>query len=129
MNIFTICGLALVSSILSLLLGRYKPEYKIILIVLAVCLVFGASVTYIRPLTQAVDELFKNAGTSFSMIKILYRCLGITYISGLTADICRDSGENALAQNIILIGKLTVIYAALPLITETIKIIGNLTSL
>lgn len=129
MNVFTICGLALITAVLSLLFKQYKPEYRIVLSVVSICLVFVAVSGYIKPLKDTIDELFYGSGTSFSILKILYKSLAITYISGLTADICNDSGEHALSENILLIGKITVIYVALPLISETIKIIGSLTSL
>lgn len=129
MNVFTICGLALIAAVLSLLFKQYKPEYRIVLSVIAICLLFVAVSVYIKPLKDTVEELFYSSGTSYSLLKILYKSLAVTYISGLTADICNDSGEHALSENVLLIGKITVIYIALPLISETIKIIGSLTSL
>lgn len=129
MNIFSICGLSLIAVVLSLLFKQYKPELRIVLSVISICLVFTAISGYIRPLKETVDELFSASNNSTNLLKILYKSLAVTYISGLAADICNDSGEHALAGNILLVGKISVLYVALPLINETIKIIGSLTSL
>lgn len=129
MEIISLCGLALVASVLAVLIGQYKPEYRIFITILAVAIVFAFFLTYLEPLKNTVEELLSGSQASHSLIRILYKCLAVTYITGITSDICNDAGEHALASNIELAGKIAVIYVALPLITETIKIIGKLTSL
>ena len=129
MDIISLCGLALVASILAVLIGQYKPEYRIFITVVAIGAVIIFFLTYIEPLKNTVEELLNSSQASQSLIKILYKCLAVTYITGITSDICNDAGEHALASNVELSGKIAVVYVALPLITETIKIIGKLTSL
>ena len=129
MDIFSICGVMVVAVILSTLLGQYKPEYKILISIITIIIVFYICATTLQPIKDIIEDIFSKTGSSFELLKVLYKTLAITYITGLTSDVCLDAGEKALASNTQLAGKIAIIYVSLPLIEETIKIIGSLTSL
>ena len=129
MNIFSICGLVIVCIFLTSLLKEYKSEYRIFLIIACAIVVFIVGIKVLMPIKENIDNLFSLSETSADLLKILYKTLGITYITGLTSDICVDAGEKTLSNNVQLAGKIAIVYVAMPLINETVKIIGSLTSL
>ena len=52
---------------------------------------------------------------------ILFKVIGITYICEFSADICRDAGYQAVAGQIEVLGKLTVMFAGLPILFAVIE--------
>lgn len=58
-----------------------------------------------------------NSGTPFGAYSgILVKVCGIGIITRLTAELCRDSGENSYATKAELIGNTAVLLCALPVI-------------
>ncbi len=49
-------------------------------------------------------------------ISIIFRVIGITYVTQFAADICRDSGNSAIAGQIELFCKVTVAAISMPLV-------------
>ncbi len=54
-------------------------------------------------------------------LSILFKVIGITYICEFSADICRDAGYQAVAGQIEVLGKLTVMFAGLPILFAVIE--------
>ena len=59
-------------------------------------------------------------------LEVLLKALGITYISSLAEDYCRDCGENAIASQVDLIGRLGMISVSLPLFTAVAEVVRSL---
>ena len=49
-------------------------------------------------------------------ISILLKMLGISYIAGLASDISKDSGYNAVASQIEMAGKLSILLIGTPIL-------------
>ena len=49
---------------------------------------------------------------------ILLKMIGITYITEFSSDICKDAGYGALANQIGIAGKVTLISLSIPAITS-----------
>ncbi len=49
-------------------------------------------------------------------LTLLFRIIGITYITQFAADICRDSGQSAIAGQIELFCKVSVAAISMPLV-------------
>ena len=54
-------------------------------------------------------------------LAILLKVIGITYICEFSSDICRDAGYQAVAGQIEVLGKLTVMFAGLPILFAVIE--------
>ena len=60
-------------------------------------------------------------------IKIIFKSLGVTYLAQFAADYCKDCGENAIASQVILAGKISVwLVISLPLFKAFIEIVKSL---
>ena len=129
MNIVAVIALALVATILCKLLDPYDKSY-------ATCIALGAGVsimlmlfTYISPIADTVSSLFSRAALDSAYLEILFKALGICYITQFAYDICKDSGENAIATQIELTGKISLLILALPLFKSLTDVVMRLTAL
>ena len=59
------------------------------------------------------DTLPLNAGYIRTLIKIV----GITYIAEFASDLCKDAGYQAVAGQIQMFGKLSVLAVSIPILT------------
>ena len=81
---------------------------------------------YISPIAETIYVLYEKAGADDEYLTILFKALGICYITQFAGDICRDCGENTLAVQTELAGKIALMLLALPLFNSLADIISNL---
>jgi stage III sporulation protein AD len=55
-------------------------------------------------------------------VSILLRALGITYLTSISADICRSSGEASVAGYIESAGRVELLLLAVPLFSELFEL-------
>ena len=103
-----------------------KPEYGIMISVAGCIFIFLYSLSRIGDITSMIDKLSKLTSISRDYIKILLKITGITFVSEISSDIARDCGFSAVANQIQIFGKLTILAMSLPVFVELISAIGSL---
>lgn len=63
-----------------------------------------------------VEHIRQYVAFESEYISIIFRVIGITYVTQFAADICRDSGNSAIAGQIELFCKVTVAAISMPLV-------------
>ncbi len=124
MSIFQSAVLVLIALVLSILLRQYGKKEIAILVQIATGAIIMMSV--ILKITDVVGELTDLAGSiglNISYIKLLIKVLGICIITQFVCEICKDSGESALASQIEFAGKMIVVVMMLPLLKSIISLV------
>ena len=115
-------ALCLLGSAICVLLAGYKPEYSLAVAICIGAVVFGSVLANIIPAFQRLSQLLSRTGLDSGYFKIALKALGVCYITGFAADICRDFGQSALAAKAELVGKCAVFLLCLPLLEAVIEI-------
>ena len=103
-----------------------KPEISLY-IGFAVCIViFTFSVNGMMQILSKMEELQKYISGSDSYFALLFKAVGITYISDFCASICKDAGYGAVAGQIEIFGKLTVLFMGMPVLMAVIENISSI---
>lgn len=103
-----------------------KPEISLYM-GFAVCVViFTFSVNGMMQLLARMEELQKYISGSDSYFALLFKAVGITYISEFCASICKDAGYGAVAGQIEIFGKLTVLFMGMPVLMAVIENISSI---
>ncbi len=56
---------------------------------------------------------------------MLLKIIGITYISEFAADICRDAGCSAVAGQIGVFAKLSILAVSMPIVSALLQTVQN----
>jgi len=118
---------AIITAFAALIVRQIKPEFAVFVQlggVMAVALLLMGVLQDLLAAVQGVMDFAPLGGgdggggalggnNAFSM---LVKALGICVTTQLAADICRDSGSNALANIVELAGRLLVLALTLPLL-------------
>lgn len=75
-----------------------------------------------KNLMNIMQEMISIEGISEQGIKIMLKVFGILSIGAVTADICRDNGENALAGVVEIGVKIMAVSCALPVFQAVITL-------
>lgn len=126
MNMMTITGLAIVAVALGTVLKQKNPEYSLLLSLTAGVLILGMIITSALPLFEWIRSLFEATGAKAEYVQILFKALGLCFITQIACDACRDLGETAIASKVETAGKLSVLLVSLPLFEKILGIAGGL---
>lgn len=128
MNIIALAGFALTSVIIAVLLKQQRPEYAVMLTIGAGMLILIAVFSTVVPAITQINSFISRSGVPVEYGKILFKSLGICFITQFAADSCRDAGEAALAAKLELAGKVAVVTIALPLFTKIAELATKMIS-
>lgn len=98
-----------------------KPEYGMYMGLAVGILVFGYALRQVAAVTAQLARLRSYLGGAESYLAILLKVIGITYICEFSADICKDAGYQTVAGQIEVLGKLSVMFAGLPVLFAVIE--------
>lgn len=125
-NIVSVAGICIIATVLCKLFSSSGSEYSLYVKIAAAAAVMSALILFISPIAETVRSIYERAGAEEEYLTILFKALGICYITQFACDICRDSGESALASQAELAGKLSLLILALPLFDSLSEIVSGL---
>ncbi len=86
-------------------------------------MLFFAAAARLSAAADALRVLGEKTGVGDSAVALLLKLTAMAYITELSAQMCRDAGEEGLAVKAALCGKMLLMAQTLPLILE----IGDMT--
>ena len=126
MSILKVVGVGLIAAVISLLVKSFRPEIS-----LQITIVAGASLLIyaVIELSGIADTLMTTAnkyGLNTEYIGIIFKALGLSYITQFASDICRDAGETAIAGKVELCGKVMIVACAIPGVLTLLDMVSSL---
>lgn len=118
--------LGIVGVLLAVQFKAQKPEYGILIGFGISILIFCYSLGQVETVLLQFETLQKYLGDTQGYLAILMKVIGITYICEFSAGICKDAGFAAVSDQIEILGKLSVIFAGLPVLFAVIDQIQGL---
>jgi stage III sporulation protein AD len=121
-EIIKVIGVAFVTALTALLLRSTKPELSFAVTVTGVIVILLFIVNYMKITLVFLTEISGMTGLDNGLIKILLKIVGIGYLTEFSAGILNDFGSNAVADKVILAGKLTMLFLAIPVIKTLLQL-------
>lgn len=125
-KIVSIAGICITASIMCKLFSDNGKEYALYIKLAAAAAVMSMIIIFVSPIAETIRNIYSRAGADEEYLTVLFKALGICYITQFACDICRDSGENALASQAELAGKISLMIIALPLFESLADIVARL---
>ena len=105
----------------ALLLKNEKAEYAVFISMSGCLMIFLFGISKLEVILTAIGRLEGYLGAGSEYLPILLRIVGITYLAEFAADLCRDAGFSAVAGQVELAGKLTIMAVSLPVIIRLLE--------
>lgn len=113
-------------AVLSLIIKKTNPEISTVL-TLAVCMVIvGISMKVFSSVVEVLELVELGSGFSSAFTAPILKCVGIGITARLGSDLCKDSGQEAVASSVEICGAVCALYVSLPLIKTMLRMIGEL---
>ena len=120
MWIIAAAAAGLVGTVLALILGQYRPEFRMLVTAAATLLLMAMVLEQLSPVLEQLRSTMELTGLTGDYAAILFKAVGICLLTQLAGDVCRDSGESSIASKIELAGRAAILLTAMPLIQEVL---------
>ena len=126
MEIVKIIGVAFIATFIIVLLKQYQPEFVIHVSILAGIIMFGMVVFKLSSIIELLQSLSSKLGVNSKFFMILIKITGIAYLSEFAVNVCKDSGETAIASKVEVAAKIIIIGMSIQIVAALLETIINI---
>ena len=121
-----IAGVCIFTAALCRVFDNGAKEYGVMVKTAAAVGIMWAVVMGVMPIIERLEAIFDRSGADPFYFTVLLKGLGICFLTRLAGDICRDSGEGALAVQAETAGRTALLVIALPLFEKAADLVAGL---
>lgn len=125
-DIFRIAAVGLCGVLISAVVKGYRPEFSIYIVIATVIIIFLAVISKLTTVFDYLREIYSQISYGKNFFPIIIKVLAVAYIADFTAQVCKDSGETAIAGKVELAGKVMIFYLALPVMMAVMDLISKI---
>lgn len=126
MEVMKVIGIGFFTLIITMTLKEHKKEYAIYVVIIGGSISLLYSMDTIKAIIDFVSEIALDSKYNNGFIRIILKITGIAILTEYAVSICKDLGENAIANKIDFGSKIIIISLSIPIISNTLE---SLTSL
>lgn len=119
-------GIAAVCLLLAVFLKSQNKMFELLVTLGGAVLIFVISSDAAFNVFDALSDIEDSAGYTGTYVTMMLKVLGISIVTQVVCDICRDNGESALASQTEIASKIMVLAMLLPLFQTVIQIVTGL---
>ncbi len=116
MELLKIIGVAFVTAITSILLKSTKPELSFAVTITGIIVILLFILDSMQSTLAIFVNISKLTGIENGLIKVLVKIVGVGYLTEFAAGILNDFGSSAVADKVVLGGKITIVVLSLPVL-------------
>ncbi len=116
MEIISILGVALATTLLILLLRGQNEELAFVLSLAVTAFIFLFTVTRLSSIISILQSLAQQTGLNPQYLTLILKVIAIAYIAEFGAQVCRDASLGALAGTVELAGRVIILLLSVPII-------------
>ena len=125
-NIIKIIGIGFIAVITIIIVKQYRPEFAIYISAIAGVLILYTAMDKLSNIVSLLQSISQKSGINSTFLEILLKITGIAFLSEFAVNICKDSGESAIASKIELGSKVVIISMSIPIISSLMELILNI---
>lgn len=124
--ILRICFVAIVTAISAVILKINKPEYVPVCLTAGGVLLLVFAFDYLSASLEFIKQFAQQTGIDSSLLRLIFKIVGIGYLIELTSGAVKDLGFESLADKLVLCGKLIIFLMAVPILKTMFTLIISL---
>ncbi len=121
MDLLPLIAFCILVTVLLVVLRPLRPELATLLSIGAGVCLLALVIGRLRSAVQAITEMATRAELNPLFLRTTLKVVGVAYLAGFSAQICRDAGEGAMAAKVELVGKLAILILALPVLWAVLE--------
>lgn len=100
MDIAKVIGIAFISVFIINVIKQQRPEFATFISIVAGIMILFIIIRELTPIISMLQTLSDKMGVTNKFFVILLKITGIAYLTEFGANVCKDSGESAIATKV-----------------------------
>lgn len=125
-SLYKILGIALITCVACLVVRPIRSDFAIFISVVGGIIVVFYMLSYLSNVFDVFNNIFNISGVNSSIYGVIFKIIGIAYLTEFTASICSDTGNSSLGDKVLLGGKIIILVMSLPIVTSILDIVMEL---
>ena len=125
-SVIKIIGIGLIALIIIIIVKQYRPEFAIYISIIAGCIILYLIIDKLHGVVDLLRTISQKSGINSGFLSLLLKITGIAILAEFAINICKDSGEGAIASKIEIGSKVVIISMAIPIISNLLDVILKL---
>lgn len=125
MDIIKIAVLGIGGVLIAIPLKREKSEYSTFIAITVCVCIFFYLLTKVETILAFVERVEALIPVDSKYVGILVKMVGITYVAEFATNICKDAGYAAIASQIEIFAKLSILVVSVPVLGAFLEMVGN----
>lgn len=121
MDMIKIGAAGIAGVLLAVQLKQQKTEFGTYVSLAACIFIFYYAVGKLHIITETIETIQGYLSINGIYLKTLLKIAGITYVSEFASAICKDTGYQAIAGQIEIFGKLTILAVSMPILLSLLE--------
>ncbi len=121
-----IIAIVFTALLVNIILKDYAREFSLFINIVCAVIIFLMISNDLKSVVDKISSFTESVPVLTPYIKIMLKILGVSMLASLLSDLCRDSGENTLANQTELSAKVIILVTALPLFGAIINIMTGM---
>lgn len=126
MGIVQVISIGIIATILSLAVGQYNITWSFYIRFATGLIFMFFIISQLIGVFNTVTQLGERANVNTAYLNIVFKIIGISYISEFGAQLCKDAGESSIASKIEFAGKVMILAISAPVILALVDLITNM---
>lgn len=122
-NFIKAAAVVLVTVVMCLILSKQGKDYSAVLVICVSCMIAVVAMGYIQNILAFINKLISAGNLNQDLIEILYKTVGIGFLTEITSMICTDAGNTALAKSIQFLSSAVILWLCIPLFTQLLDLV------
>lgn len=121
MDFIKIGIISIAAALIAINFKGIKSEYGILVSIGACLLIFFYGISKLSVVVNSIKFIADTINIEGTYITLIFKIIGITYISEIASDISKDCGYATLGNQIQIFGKITILGFCMPVLTAIVK--------
>ncbi len=126
MDILKIILIGIITCIATIVLKQFKPELAIIVSLAGGLVILLSLINHIGKIVGNFSFIASQTNINMSLFTNILKIVGVGYLCEFGANVCIDTGNNSIADKVLLGGKIIILCLAFPIINTMLSTIMGL---
>lgn len=124
-QMINVAVIGLIAVLMAVIFKRGKEEYSLFISITACFIILMLGIGKLDVILDTVNRLQGYIRINKAYINILIKIIGITYVTEFSSSLCKDSGYQAIGEQVELVGKLSILAISMPILLALLDTINN----
>lgn len=118
--------LGIVTILIAMAMKQGRAEYATFVSFTGCIMIAWIAIQILQGLTGSINRISSLLTIDMEYMLLIIKMIGVTYLSEFASSLCRDAGYGAVAGQIELVGKLSVLSIGMPVVLALLELIAGM---